>query len=46
MLVIYEEKNTKMYVINCKYLHECGTLTMKNVHNACVKYQARKNKCN
>ena len=41
MLVI--DKVNKRYIIVCKYLNESGILNMKNVHNACVKYQLRKN---
>ena len=40
MLVI--DKVNKIYKIKCKYLSESGILNMKNVHNACVKYQLRK----
>lgn len=40
MLVI--DRVNKRYMINCKYLNECGVLNMKNVHNACVRYQLRK----
>ena len=37
MLVI--DRVNKIYMIKCKYLSECGILNMKNVHNACVRYQ-------
>ena len=40
MLVI--DKVNKRYIIVCKYLNESGSLNMKNVHNACVRYQLRK----
>ena len=40
MLVI--DKVNKRYIIKCKYLSESGILKMKNVHNACVRYQLRK----
>ena len=40
MLVI--DRVNKRYMINCKYLNESGILNMKNVHNACVRYQLRK----
>lgn len=40
MLVI--DRVNKRYMINCKYLNENGSLNMKNVHNACVRYQLRK----
>ena len=40
MLVI--DRVNKRYMINCKYLSESGILNIKNVHNACVRYQLRK----
>ena len=44
MLVI--DRVNKRYIINCKYLNESGILNMKNVHNACVRYQLRKTALN
>ena len=40
MLVI--DRVNMRYIIVCKYLNESGSLNMKNVHNACVRYQLRK----
>ena len=40
--MLFIDRVNKRYMIKCKYLSESGILNMKNVHNACVRYQLRK----
>ena len=42
MLFVTSKQKPRLYVIDCKYLKESGTLNERNVRNACKKYMERK----